>query len=305
MSFTHVRRGAVPVVAAAAVAAGSLLMASPASAAPASIEFQGACQARAILTQHMSQPLGMTIDAPGSVKVGEQFSYRLQPTVSSLPDKESIATTTDIQRLKIDWELPENTEFVGATVVAGTGKGLTGVAPSVIRVNDAGEPDATGTILRLSGDNETVGNGPKSSLNTPGGIAVAKTKTDMDGNPTADGSTKFQLPAVEVTVKAVAEGVVTPKVRVSGEAANYNSEKNYDTFLARAFALGSNQNAPTFCTPKDGTRPANDVPLNAGGRALATIQVGAGGPVDPGPDPDPGTGAGSVDLGSVGAVFGS
>jgi hypothetical protein len=69
----------------------------------------------------MSQPLGMTIDAPSSVKVGEQFSYRLQPTVSSLPDKESIATTTDIQRLKIDWELPENTEFVGATVVAGTG----------------------------------------------------------------------------------------------------------------------------------------------------------------------------------------
>ena len=298
MSFTHVRRAAGPIAAAATVAAGTLLMASPASAASNTVEFQGACQARAILTQHMSQPLGMSITAPDTAKVGEEFSYTLQPTVSSLPDKESIATTTDIQRLKIDWEIPENTEFVGATVVAGTSKGLVGVAPSVIRVNEAGEPDAAGTILRLSGDNETVGNGPKSSLNTPGGIAVEKTKTDMDGNPTADGSTKFQLPAVEVTVKALAEGVVTPKVRVSGDAANYNSETNYDTFLARAFALGSEQNAPTFCTPKDGKRPANDVPVNAGGQALATVTIGAGGPVDP---VDPG--AGSVDLGSLGSLF--
>lgn len=301
MSFTHVRRAAGPIAAVATVAAGTLLMASPASAASNTVEFQGACQARAILTQHMSQPLGMSITAPDTAKVGEEFSYTLQPTVSSLPDKESIATTTDIQRLKIDWEIPENTEFVSATVVAGTSKGLVGVAPSVIRVNEAGEPDAAGTILRLSGDNETVGNGPKSSLNTPGGIAVEKTKTDMDGNPTADGSTKFQLPAVEVTVKALAEGVVTPKVRVSGDAANYNSETNYDTFLARAFALGSEQNAPTFCTPKDGKRPANDVPVNAGGQALATVTIGAGGPVDPVDPVDPG--AGSVDLGSLGSLF--
>ncbi|MFC7450481.1 Ig-like domain repeat protein [Rhodococcus daqingensis] len=304
MSFTHVRRGAVPVVAAAAMAAGSLLMASPASAAPTSIEFQGACQARAILTQHMSQPLGMTIDAPAAVKVGEQFSYRLQPTVSTLPDKASIATTIDIQRLKIDWDLPANAEFVSATVVPDSGKGIAGVAPTVIRVNQAGEPDAAGAILRLSGDNETVANGPKSSLNTPGGISVPKTKTDLGGNPTADGSTNFQLPAVEVTVKAIDEGVITPTVRVSGDSANYNSDANYDTFLARATAFNSTQNAPTFCTPKDGTRPANDVPVNAGGQALATIQVGKGGPVDPGPDPvDPGTG--SVDLGSIGSIFGS
>ncbi|MFE3291771.1 Ig-like domain repeat protein [Rhodococcus sp. NPDC059234] len=309
MPFTPVRRTAIPTVAAAAVAAGTLLMASPASAAPASIEFQGACQARAILTQHMSQTLGMSITAPDSVKVGEQFSYTMQPTVSSLPDKESIATTTDIQRLKIDWDLPANAEFVSAVVVPSTGKGLTGVAPTVIRVNDAGEPDASGTILRLSGDNETVANSPKASANTPGGIAVEKTKTDLDGNPTADGSTKFQLPAVTVTVKALAEGVVAPTVRVAGEAANYNSDKNYDTFLARAFALGSQQNAPTFCTPKDGKKPGNDVPVNAGGSALATVTVGAG-TVDPGPGPgpdpvDPGTGTGSVDFGSLGSILGS
>ncbi|MGW5074181.1 Ig-like domain-containing protein [Rhodococcus sp. NPDC004095] len=308
MQFTPLRRAAVPAGAAAAVAASALLCASPASAATNTVEFAGACQARAILTQHMSQPLGMGITAPDSAKVGETFSYTLQPTVSSLPDKESIATTIDIQRLKIDWDLPSNAEFVSATVVPGTGKGISGVAPTVIRVNDAGEPDAAGTILRLSGDNETVANGPKSSTNTPGGIAVEKTKTDLDGNPTADGSTKFQLPAVEVTVTALAEGVIAPTVRVSGDSANYNSDKNYDTFLARANALGSTQNAPTFCTPKDGTRPANDVPVNRGGQGLATITVGAG-TVDPGPDPDPGTdpetGTGSVDFGSVTEIFGS
>lgn len=304
MSFTHVRRAAGPVAAAAAVAAGTLLMASPASAASNTVEFQGACQARAILTQHLSQPLGMSITAPDTAKVGEEFSYTLQPTVSSLPDKESIATTIDIQRLKIDWDLPANSEFVSATVVPGTGKGLSGIEPSVIRVNDDGAPDSAGTILRLSGDNETVSNGPKSSLNTPGGIAVAKTKADLDGNPTADGSTKFQLPAVEVTVKAVAEGVVTPTVRVSGDSTNYNSDKNFDTFLARANAFGSTQNAPSFCTPKDGKQPANSVPVNAGGQALATVTIGKGGPVDPGPDPiDPGTGGGSMDLGSLGSLF--
>ncbi|MGW6693630.1 hypothetical protein ACWF62_07640 [Rhodococcus sp. NPDC054953] len=321
MALTHVRRGAVPVAAAAAVAAGALLSASPAAAATNTIEFAGACQARAILTQHISQTLGMSITAPDAVNAGDEFSYTVQPTVSSLPDKESIATTVDIQRLKIDWDLPANTEFVSAAVVPGTSKGLTGVAPTAILVNEAGVPDAAGTVIRLSGDNETVANGPKSSATTPGGIAVEKTKTDMAGNPTADGSTQFQLPAVTVTVKALAEGVVTPTVRVAGDAANYNSDTNYDTFLARANALGSVQNAPSFCTPKDGKRPGNDVPVNAGGQALATITVGEGGPVDPGPNPGPGTGEGdgsigggssdldfdfgSVDMGSVTGLLGS
>ena len=84
MSFTHVRRAAGPIAAAATVAAGTLLMASPASAASSTVELQGACQARAVLAQHMSQPLGMSITAPDTAKVGEDFIYTLIPRVSCL-----------------------------------------------------------------------------------------------------------------------------------------------------------------------------------------------------------------------------
>ncbi|GAA4485859.1 hypothetical protein GCM10023094_41380 [Rhodococcus olei] len=297
-------RGVAAPLTAGAFLAGTMLLGSPAFAADTTVDFQNACHARAILPQDISNPFGFTIDAPEAAAVGQEVSYTLQPAPGSLPDKESIATTTDLQRLKLDIDVPANAELVTAELLAGTGKGLGGTAPSVTRIDADGNPDQAGQYLRISGGNETVGNGPNSSADTAGGISVPKTKTDLAGNPTADGSTQFQLPAVRVTVKPVAEGVITPRVRTAGDAGTYDNEANYYTFLARAQAFGSNFNAPSFCIPKDGTKPASDTPFNAGGKALATITVGKGGNPDPDPEPEPGTG-GSSGLGSLGETFGS
>ncbi|AQA21907.1 hypothetical protein BTZ20_5475 [Rhodococcus sp. MTM3W5.2] len=254
-----------------ALAAGLLLIGSPASAAPTTTSFKNACQASAVLTVHKVADTSMTVDAPASVTAGETFTYRIQPGGSSFPNSESGATTTNITRLKVDYAIPANATFVSAAVVAGSGVNLDGVAPTVDRVNDAGNPDGAGNILRLSGGNQVIANGGSSSTNSEGGIRAPKLKKNLDGSTNGNGDSWYRLPAIDVTVTAGAAGVITPKVRTAGSAANYNANESYYTFLPRATFLGGTQWAPTRCTPRDAQGSA----LNAGAGPLATINVGA------------------------------
>jgi hypothetical protein len=269
MSKSTVRQCAVPVTS-VALAAGLLFIGSPASAAPTTTSFKNACQASAVLTVHKVADTSMTVDAPASVTAGETFTYRIQPGGGSYPNSDSGATTTNISRLKVDYEVPENTTFVSANVVPGTGINLDNVAPSVQRVNTSGSPDAAGPILRLSGNNEVIGNSPSSSTNSQGGIRAPKLKKNLDGSNNANGDSWFRLPAIDVTVVAGSGGVITPKVRSAGSAGTYNNNENYYTFLPLASFFG-NQWAPTRCTPRDAQGSA----LNAGAGPLATINVGA------------------------------
>ncbi|MFI6432370.1 Ig-like domain repeat protein, partial [Rhodococcus oryzae] len=270
MSKSTVRQCAVPVTS-VALAAGLLLIGSPASAAPTTTSFKNACQASAVLTVHKVADTSMTVDAPASVTAGETFTYRIQPSGSSFPNSESGATTTNISRLKVDYAIPANATFVSAVVVAGTGVNLDGVAPTVDRVNDAGNPDGGGNLLRLSGSNQVIANGGSSSTNSEGGIRAPKLKKNLDGSTNGNGDSWYRLPAIDVTVTAGAAGVITPKVRTAGNAANYNANESYYTFLPRATFLGGTQWAPTRCTPRDAQGSA----LNAGAGPLATINVGA------------------------------
>ncbi|SEK53784.1 Ig-like domain-containing protein [Rhodococcus maanshanensis] len=269
MSKSTVRQCAVPVTS-VALAAGLLLIGSPASAAPTTTSFKNACQASATITVHKVADTSMTVDAPASVTAGETFTYRIQPGGGSYPNSDSGATTTYISRLKVDYEIPANATFVSANVVPGTGINLDNVAPSVIRVNTSGSPDAAGPILRLSGNNEVIGNSPSSSTNSLGGIRAPKLKKNLDGSTNANGDSWFRLPAIDVTVTAGAAGVITPKVRTAGSAGTYNNNENYYTFLPLASFFG-NQWAPTRCTPRDAQGSA----LNAGAGPLSTINVGA------------------------------
>ncbi|MFC7451215.1 Ig-like domain repeat protein [Rhodococcus daqingensis] len=269
MSKSTVRQCAVPVTS-VALAAGLLLIGSPASAAPTTTPFKNSCQASATITVHKVADTSMTVDAPASVTAGETFTYRIQPGGGSYPNSDSGATTTNISRLKVDYEIPANATFVSANVVPGTGINLDNVAPSVIRVNTAGSPDAAGPILRLSGNNEVIANSPSSSTNSQGGIRAPKLKKNLDGSNNANGDSWFRLPAIDVTVTAGAAGVITPKVRTAGAAGSYNNNENYYTFLPLASFFG-NQWAPTRCTPRDAQGSA----LNAGAGPLATINVGA------------------------------
>ncbi|WP_430334068.1 Ig-like domain-containing protein [Rhodococcus sp. ACT016] len=271
MTDRSVRRYLTPVCA-TAISAGIVLSGSPASAATTTTGFNAWCQAVSVLTVNQAAQHIFTVDAPAQVNPGETFRYRIQPAPAAYPNKQSIATTTNVSRLKMDYQLPDNATFVGAEVVPDTGVNLTGTPANVLRVNENGDPDPDGTILRLSGDNEVIGNSPKANKASVGGILVPKTQKNLDGTPTADLSTWFRLPAIDVTLTAGASGDITPKLRTGGTAANIGDEGNYNTFLALAFALNANQWAPTRCIPKDTQDDA--APVNRGGGPLATIAIG-------------------------------
>ncbi|WP_031940788.1 beta strand repeat-containing protein [Prescottella defluvii] len=253
-----------------ALVAGTFLIGSPANAVVKTTNFTSACVAGSTIgDQHKNVAASMTVDAPATVAPGEVFTYRIQPNASSYPDKESIATTTNLSRLKYDYELPANTEWVSGAVVPGTAIGLDNVAPNVLLVNDSGVVDASGRVIRLSGNNQVAGNSPTSSTNSEGGIRAPKTKKNLDGSASSNGDTWFRLPAVDVTVRALDPGVITPRVRIAGNAANHGDYANFSTSVAKASAFIGTQWAPTRCTPRDN----KDAALNAGSGPLATINV--------------------------------
>ncbi|CAM3140047.1 Ig-like domain-containing protein [Prescottella defluvii] len=247
---------------------GPLLIVQPATAATSTVEFKTACRASAIKTVDKITQSSVTIDAPATVAPGEQFTFRLQTNGQSYPNSDSGATTTNLSRLKNDFEIPANATFVSATIVPNSGINLDGVPPSVIRVNDAGVEDPNGTILRISGGNQVIGNSPSSSTGSEGGIRAPKWKKNLDGTSNSGGDSWFRMPAIDVTVVAGQSGVIQPKVRASGDAGNFNNDKNFSTQLALASFLG-NQWAPTRCSPRDSTSAG----LNTGAGPLATIRV--------------------------------
>jgi len=273
--ISQLRRFAVPITGTAMVA-GMLLVGTPASAAISTTGFKTACVAGSIIGDvHKVTDNLITVDAPASVQPGETFTYRIQPSGTSYPDKDSGATTTNLSRLKIDYAIPSNATYVSATVVAGTSIGLDNVAPNVLRVNDSGNVDGSGGILRLSGNNQVIGNSPTTSTNSEGGIRVPKSKKNLDGSTNGNGDTWFRLPAVDVTMVAGATGVIQPKVRTAGAAGNLGASENFSTQLAKASFLGT-QWAPTRCSPRENK---DTTPLNAGAGPLATISI-ASAPVD-------------------------
>lgn len=254
-----------------ALTAGLALIGAPANAG--TVNFQTACQAtpsKFAGPQHQVAAASVTVTAPATVAPDETFTYRIQHGPGSYPDSQSGGTTTNLSRIKFDFEIPANTTLVSATVVPGTGANLDNIAPNVLRVNNAGSVDANGPILRLSGNNEVIGNSPSSSGDSEGGIRAPKWKKNLDGSANSGGNSVFQLPAVDVTVTAVAPGTITPKLRTSGNAAGYSADENYSTSLAKASApVVGTVWAPTRCVPRDSQGGA----LNAGAKPLATIQV--------------------------------
>ncbi|WP_430335104.1 beta strand repeat-containing protein [Rhodococcus sp. ACT016] len=265
-----IRRCAAPITGAALVT-GVMLVGAPANADTTVTNFTSSCQAKSVLTVDKQVGASMTVDAPASVAPGETFTYRIQPNASSYPNSDSGATTTNLSRLKYDYAIPDNATFVSAAIVPGTAVGLDNTAPNVLRVSEAGAVDnAAGPIVRLSGNNEVIGNGGSNSTNSEGGIRVPKSKKNLDGSTNSAGDTWYQLPAVDITVTAGASGVIQPKVRLAGSASSYGNDQNFSTSLAKASFLGGTQWAPTRCIPSD-----NKGPLNSGAGPLATITIAA------------------------------
>lgn len=251
-----------------ALITGSLLIAQPATAATTTVDFTTTCRASASIGVTKTPAASVTVTAPDTVAPGETFTFRMQTNAQSFPNSDSGATTTNLSRLKNDFEIPTNATFVSANIVSGSAINIEGVAPSVIRVNESGIADANGTILRISGNNEVIGNGASNSTNSEGGILAPKLKKNLDGSTNGSGDSWFRMPAIDVTMVAGQSGVVQPKIRTSGDAGNYNHDKNFSTQLAKASFLGV-QWAPTRCSPRN----SEGAGLNAGAGPLATIRI--------------------------------
>lgn len=275
MQNKRTRRLAAP-VGIGAVVGVTLLGGVPAQAAPVTTTFGTACLATPSTSlagpEAQSQPGSVVVDAPARVNAGEEFEVTFQPGTISFPGSASIATISNVSRIKVDVDLPANATYLGAEIVPGTSVGLSGTPPNILRVNENGVVDAAGTILRLSGNNQVIGNSPTSSASSEGGIVVAKTGKNVDGSSNADGYTQFQLPKVKARLKAGDSGTIDMKVRTGGNAGKWNDDKNFLTFVPKASAafVGTVW-APTRCSPRDAA-DAN-APLNNGAGPLASIQV--------------------------------
>lgn len=256
-------RGLVTPIGAGALAGITMLAGVPASAAPVTTDFRVSCLATPSAVagpQAQSDDAGVTVDAPETVDAGEEFEITLRPSTISYPNSTSGASVKNVSRIKIDVAMPQNVEFLGAEVVANTSNGLSGVAPNVLRVNENGNVDPNGNILRLSGNNATIGNGPNSSKNSEAGIVA----------PAAGGAqTTFQLPTVKARLKAGPSGDVDIRLRTDGDAGKWGNDKNFLTFLPKATAAFITAWAPTQCTPRE----SESAPLNTGAGALATTRI--------------------------------
>lgn len=256
-------------IAAATLASSLLLGSSSAIGAPVEVSFIEACRASSIIDIDDLRADTVTVSGPATVEPGQRFTYRIQTGPRSYPSTSSGATTVNLSRLKNDFEIPTNAVFVGATVVPGTGFNLDNVAPNVLRVDDNGVVDnVSGRVLRLSGNNEVIGNSPSSSTDTEGGIRVQKNSKNLDGSTNPNGDTWFQMPAVEVTMTAGGSGVITPKLRTAGAAGEFDNDANFNTSLAKASMFGT-QWAATRCSPRDTT----SAPLNAGAGPVGTVTI--------------------------------
>ncbi|WFR71069.1 Ig-like domain-containing protein [Prescottella defluvii] len=266
--FSTPRRWMRPVTA-ATIASSLVLGSNLAFAASVEVSFNEACRASSVIDVDNLRTDMVTVEAPATVEPGQQFTYRIQTGPQSYPATSSRATTISVSRLKNDFEIPANAIFVGATVVAGTGINLDNVAPNVLRIDDNGVVnDASGGVLRLSGNNEVIGNSPSSNTDSEGGILVPKNSKNLDGSTNPNGDTWFQMPAVEVTMTAGQSGVITPKLRTAGAAGDFDNDANFNTSLAKASLFGTHW-AATRCSPRD----TPNGPLNGGAGPLATITI--------------------------------
>ncbi|MFC9789012.1 Ig-like domain-containing protein [Rhodococcus sp. NPDC127528] len=261
MQNKRIRRLATPVTVGAVVGI-TVLGGVPANATSFNTTFNNTCKITPSAVASPStetQAASLAVDAPDTVNAGDEFDVTIIPPPISFPNSSSGASVQNVSRVKIDVMVPDNADYLGADILQNTSVGLSGVAPSLLRVNENGNPDPNGTVLRLSGNNQTIGNGPNSSKSSEAGI-VAKA--------TSGANTTFQLPQVKAHLRARGAGDVSLKLRTAGAAGTFGNDANFLTFLPKA-VLVITAWAPTQCTPRDG----ETAPLNAGAGPLSTTRI--------------------------------
>ncbi|MEU4059450.1 MULTISPECIES: Ig-like domain-containing protein [Rhodococcus] len=270
MNSKLLRGSAIATVSVLAGGLFSIVGGGIASAAPEtkSVAFTTACHVREMdgvaspITFNETLGSGVTITAPTTAAPGETVTYRVQPNeMKTNSGGHASRGVVHWARIKYDFDIPSGVEFVSSQLVADSAYGLgsDSATPTVTRIDDGGNPSASGTHLRISGSNRTTGNGPSSAVRSSDGIIVGA-------------NTKFRLPAVDVTVKAGAAGTeIKPSLRVSDPgSANYDDDRNALTFVQREKDVFTVNYWERYnCSPRDNRNSG----LNAGGQALTTIYV--------------------------------
>ncbi len=274
-------RGKKVVALAATVSVGASLFGlttlatTPAGAAPVTTSWNDRCVPHPSTSSASpkNQANSITVDAPATVTQGNNFTVTYTFPVDWYPDKESGATVGPLARLKRDFRLPDGTAYVSGAVT-GTSSGLSGVTPNVLQVDDSGNPSSTGNVIRLSGDNYTVGNGPKSATNNLNGIQVPRGTISKADSHSGGDHYHYQLPAITLTLTATgtAGNTINHTLRNTGNAALIDKAENPGTALAKA-SLIITVWTYTHCVPQ--TSPGSGVPGGAGLGTLATTSITA------------------------------
>ncbi|MEV0947029.1 Ig-like domain-containing protein [Rhodococcus sp. NPDC049939] len=272
MKQSGIRRLTAPISIGALVGA-TMLTGIPAQAETTTTSFKTTCRVTPSVSVvdpiNESQNNAVTVEAPASVNAGEEFEVTIQPSPIGFPGDASVATVENVSRIKIDMYVPDNATLLSKEIVPGTSAGLSGTEPNILRINSDGDLDNEGNILRLSGNNRTIGNSPNSSTDSTGGIQVKATGKNVDGTNSSNGFTYFQLPKVKLLLEAGQSGAVEVKLRANGVAGNFDHNKNFLTFLAKAKAVGITAWAPSRCTPRN----SKNADLNAGAGPLASVNI--------------------------------
>ncbi|MFO6504788.1 Ig-like domain repeat protein [Corynebacterium freneyi] len=203
--------------------------------------------------------VSVNVTSPTDVEIGEDFSttFTIDPVSVAVPSLPLGAQLRTASRLKLDFALPEGVDFVGADIDESNAN-LQGMR--VLRVNESGYEDPNGRILRLtSANNDTIGNGPKSSKNSHAGIRYNITGSTID----------LRFPVIKLNMRADTEGDKNFGVRTAGNAGNYGADENFLTMLGDVRALGSTIWAPVQCSP----RASESAPIDARASQLTTVKV--------------------------------
>nr|WP_120491097.1 Ig-like domain-containing protein [Corynebacterium lactis] len=213
-------------------------------------------------------PIDVTVnvDSPETVKVGDEIESKFSINPVSVPLPSGLpmgARITEAWRMKLDFQLPDNVDYVSGSIDESKAniKGF-----KILRVNESGNADANGRILRLAdANNSTIANGPNSNTSSPAGVRY-----------TISGSTlNLTFPEMTLRTKATKPGAANFGVRTAGASGQYANDANFLTMGASIQAkvgfFPINLTATVRCSPR-ALANANS-PLDERASRLAVVKV--------------------------------
>ena len=167
---------------------------------------------------------GVTVDitAPETVTVGDEFEtmVTIKPVDLSLDRLPSIATMKNVSRIKLDIAVPDGLTILEDSL-DDSGSNLQGFV--IKRIDANGNEDSNGRFLRIvSDDNATIGNGPNTSTDTPGGVRYDVTTRSI----------QMTFPVLTLKFRADTPGTSNFGIRSAGNASTYGQDENFLTMLA-------------------------------------------------------------------------